>query len=205
MPSGGLPPRRPDQRARPAVPLSPTGLSVAQLIQQGLLTNADMIALGLAKDSSVQDVNSTAAGTTAAVAAVPGQVQLMGAPPYVLNIASVNFINEPASTETTIFTFPSDGRIWTASLSFAIATEPAYSGGGNSVSARIRMGVSLIYLAIVELAIGDAGVTDSGVCTNSFNGISVASGDTIQYDINLGTSYADAVMRASGFVLYSIP
>jgi hypothetical protein len=68
---GGLPRRRVDQQpAQPMAPLSPNGLSIAQLTAAGLLTNADLIALGLAKEST-QIAQSTTIPAGIATAGVP--------------------------------------------------------------------------------------------------------------------------------------
>jgi hypothetical protein len=181
-------PPRPDQTSRPSIPLSPGGISIAQLDQQGLLTNADMVALGLQKDST-------------------GQTQLsMGVPPGVPNITtSVKLFGTPGSSPYTLYTFPSNGRVWVASLSGTATPNAGYGTGPTvNVYAQLVTG-SGITLAVIDMVIAATGIIDSKQSDVPWNGIDISAGDTLTLDVNNGVTPAMTVIRASGFVSHSIP
>jgi hypothetical protein len=176
-------PPRPDQTSRPSIPLSPGGISIAQLSQQGLLTNADMIALGLQKDTT-------------------GQTQLsVGVPPNVPNFATASQTFKASGTYT-LHTMAADGRIWLASISATFAASAGYGGATDNESVTMKMGSGPV-LALTELVITDAGTFDSKQSDVNWNGIPIESGDTIQLVVS--ASPAMSVFRASGFVAYSVP
>lgn len=138
------------------------------------------------------------------LAAIPGQIQTMGAPPFIPGIQSKTVINQGPTTPHTFYTFAQAGRLWFALLSFAMSTN---SNGASTNQAYARMITgSGITLPIVELSVGGPFSTNSGVATVGFGGIEITAGDQLQIDVNNGTSLgADGEMRASLVALVTIP
>jgi hypothetical protein len=179
-------PQRPDQKFRGSTPLSPGGVSIAQMIQQGLLTNADMIALGLAKDSSIATTN--------------GHL-VAGVPPAVSGLDSGSQILQGPGT-VTMYTFAANGRIWAANVSYAMGSSGGT--GSNQGYARVRVSGGAT-LAIVEACVVGNPSADSNTDSQTFPGLAVLSGTVIQLDVNAGTGITGVVQRGSGLVVVSIP
>jgi hypothetical protein len=133
-----------------------------------------------------------------------GQMNL-GVPPGVGQIASVKHLfGGPSGSPYTLFTFPKKGRIWGASLSVSIAASASYAGATSNVYAELATG-SGITLEIVELAVTNINQVEVDHGDMPLNGLPIAAGDTILLDVNNGTLISDTTIRASGFVLYSVP
>lgn len=146
--------------------------------------------LGLAKNSTV--------------AAVPGQIQSLGAPPFIPNIKSHTVIGQGPTAPVTFYTFPSPGRLWAAHLSMAMSTNSTGTAT-NQAYARIITG-SGNTLLIVEVSVGGAFSTDSDSGDLSIGGLAFKQGDQLQIDVNNGVGLStEGVMRASCVALVSIP
>jgi hypothetical protein len=156
---------------------------------------------GLMKDSTGQSV-LTQTGDTATNT---GTALTMGVPPGVPNVTSSSqLFGNYTGSPYTLYTFPSAGRLWGASLSLAISTNNSYSGATTNVYALLKTGSGTI-LEIVELAVTAANDTQNGHGDLALNGVDVSAGDTLILDVNNASGITNAVMRASGFVLHSIP
>lgn len=225
-------PIRPDQPARSNVtPLGPGGTNIAQLEALGLLTDADMIALGLmlnttgdaintttgtvktsvdTVNTSTQAVNSTLGApaqdaTVATVAGNTGTALTAGVPPGVPNVRSAQAVFiQPGSSPVTMLTFPSQGRLWGVSLSYALASDAGYSGGLAPTYCRVTVGS--ITLVVVEGALSAASQTMQGNADLPLSGLTIAGGENVVLDVNNGISLgSDTSGRASASILYSIP
>lgn len=151
-------------------------------------------ALGLAKDTSVMAV----AGNTASALTA-------GVPPGVPAVASASkLFGSAAGSPYAMHTFAAAGRVWGVSISCAIATAAAYAGGPVSVYAQILTS-SGITLEEIELAVSGAGQIDSDHGDLALNGLPIVAGATIQLDVNGAAPITNAIIRASGLVLYSVP
>jgi hypothetical protein len=180
-------PQRPDQKFKGGVPLSPGGLSIAQITQAGLLTNSDMVALGLQKDTTGQGTNSQLAA---------------GVPPAVPGLASGSAILQGPTAGTTMYTFASAGRIWAANISYSMGS----SGGTGSNQGYARVLVQGgATLAIVECVVVGNPSSDSNTDSQTFPGLSVPMGTVIQIDVNNNVGITGVVQRGSGLVVVSIP
>lgn len=126
-----------------------------------------------------------------------------GMAPAVANVASGQKIQQAPGTYN-LFTFAAAGRIWGATVSYAMGCT---SGSGSQQGfARVFIpGTPDIVLAVVECCI--AGTTDSDSNTDAmvYNGISVPSGTVVKLDVNGGGGVTGGVNRGSGLVVVSIP
>jgi hypothetical protein len=146
--------------------------------------------LGLAKNTTV--------------AALPGQIQTLGAPPYVPNIKSHTVVNQGPTVPTTFYTFKSAGRLWSAHLSFAMSTNSSGTAT-NQAYARLITG-SGTTLMIIETSVGGAFSTNSGDGDLNIGGLVINEGDQLQIDVNNGVNLGgQGVMRASCVALVSVP
>ena len=128
-----------------------------------------------------------------------------GVPPGVPGVQSASkLFGSQTGSPYTLFTFPGIGRVWGASLSFTIAANSSYAGATNNVYALLKTGSGVV-LEIIELVVTNANQIDSDHGDIPLNGLIIASGDTLVLDVNNGVGVTNAVMRASGFVLYSVP
>jgi hypothetical protein len=163
-------------------------------------------ALGLAKDTSVQQVKTTL-GTPAqdgTVSGLPSNLQTMGIPSFIPNLASATQIGVNAQGPTTFKTFGANSRIWYALLSFTVAVNSTFSASTTRVYARIL--AAGIQLPIVELSVANPNQHADVAAPLVINGLPVANGQTLQLDVNNGTSLgSQGVMSASCTVLYSTP
>ncbi len=176
-------PQRPDQRAKPGIPLSPGGVSIAQLAAQGLM-----------KDTTGQAINSNT-----------GDALTQGVPPGVPNVASAKHLfGNYTGSPYTLITFTAPTRIWAASLSFAVSTNNSFSGATTNIYAQL-ITLSGITLEIVELSITSMNQSADQHGDLPLNGLSFAAGDGVLLDVNNATGVTNAVMRSSGFILYSTP
>lgn len=140
-------------------------------------------------------------GTALSPGGLTGGAQLVGIPPAVPAISTSSQTFKGAGTYT-LHTFAAAGRVWLASCSGALEANAGYGGGLDNESVTIKMGSGAI-LALMELAVTVANQIDSKQSDVNWNGIPIASGDTLQLVITTPTT--GVVIRASGFVAYSIP
>ena len=148
-------------------------------------------ALGLAKDSTV--------------AGLPGLIQTMGAPPYILNLRSVGDVNySAAGSPYTLVTFSGNSRVWYVGLSLAVATDASYAGGLVGTYAKVRTGSNFEIIACQA----NFGSPEESVASNnnlSLGGLPFSGGDTLVLDVNNAVNVTDAFIRASVTVLWSTP
>jgi hypothetical protein len=201
-------PQRPDQAIRQSIPLSPAGLTVAQLQQAGLLTDADMVALGLMKDTTGHTINSTLgvpAQTDDVVTTLPSNLQTMGVPPYIPNLSNASQSRmTTAGSPYTLVTVASASRIWFAGLSFGTAANSRYTGS-NDPAARIYIGGLAGTILVCQAVLANAGQNTQSDQTLSMGGIAVGAGTTVYADVNGGTAITDVSMNASAVILYTTP
>ncbi len=127
------------------------------------------------------------------------------APPGLLGIKSVAALRDnPAGSPYTLLTLPAAGRLWNSSLSFAVATGNNFAPGGQNLYSQVLTG-SGITLNVTELAVSDVSQVAQQQSDQQLGGISLLAGDTLILDVNNATILTHAVMRASCFVIYSIP
>jgi hypothetical protein len=152
---------------------------------------------GLMKDSTGQTINTN----VMAVGSNTSDALSTGVPPNVpgMSTASTTF---KASGTYTLHTMGANGRIWLASISATFSASAGYGGATDNESVILQTGSGVV-LALMELVITDAGSIDSKQSDVNWNGIPIASGDTLQMVVS--SSPAMSVIRASGFVAYSSP
>jgi hypothetical protein len=189
---GGLPPRRPDQHDAPTPRTAVPGARTTPVINKPGTAVAVQIVNKPGTPVDVQIINK---------AGVPVTVQDGGVP----NLASAAVINRGPQVATTFYTFTGNGRIWAAHLSYAIGANSTYPAATISqVYAQIVTGSGIV-LGVIELTAFGPNQGGNGDGDLAIPGIPVLSGDTIKLDVNNGVAVANASMRASTTVLYSIP
>ena len=124
-----------------------------------------------------------------------------GMAPSVPNVTSGESILQPPSVAA-FYTFTAAGRIWGATVSYAMGSSGGT--GSNQGYARVRIQGSTT-LAIVECCVVGAPSADSNTSDQSYNGIPVPKGTKIQLDVNNNVTIAGVVQRASGLVVVSMP
>lgn len=185
---------------------APSPAQAAQQIQAlGLMTEATGQAIQTSTGSTANNTSTTATNT-GSTANNTGMALTDGVPPGVPNIATkVKLFGTPAGSPYTLFTFPAAGRVWVASIS-ATATPNAGYGTGPTVNVYAQLVTgSGITLAVTEMVIAETGIVDSKQSDVQWNGFAVSAGDTLQLDVNNATTPSMTVIRASGFVAYSVP
>jgi hypothetical protein len=152
----------------------------------------------------------TAPAQDPTVNAVYQQLNQKGAQPFVPNLqsSSQRQVHE-TSSPATVFTFPQNGRLWSAQLTYAIATNNSYTGATNLLYARLFL-QSGVDLSLVECAVGGATAggtpsSDSNGDRGAWNGLPVHSGDKVVLDVNNAVSITNLAQRASAVINYSIP
>jgi hypothetical protein len=184
-------PQRPDQVSRQSIPLSPAGLNVAQLIASGLLTYADMVALGLAT-SDLQNTQMT-----------------QGIPPNIPNIISAALDDLTPAASYTLATFADASRLWYGHIGLAVATNGAsdpgpYASGLMRIYAQYLVGGNVVRTA--QCAIGTNGQTMESHSDITFGGLEVAAGTKVTVNVNGGTGGITGLyITASADVLGSTP
>lgn len=167
-------------------------------------------ALGLARDTTVQGVNSSVQSQTSGVTIAQDILQT-GAPPFVPSLQAATVVRQAVAV-TKFFTFPSAGRIWSVALSYFTTTNASYSISTSQTYAAVEttppasdnLSIALT-LGIVELGAADPNQGFSGQSNLSFNGLPVPAGTGLMLDVNAGSLIANLNQRASAVVLYSIP
>lgn len=145
-----------------------------------------MVTAGLAKDTSVTGVTATLQG---------------GVAPGAANSQVLEQILQPPGAYT-LFTFTANGRIWGASVSYAMGSTAGT--GANPGYARVHVlgGKSLAIVECVVVANPDA---DSNDDSHDWPGLPVLSGAVVSLDVNAGATITGVSQRASGLVAVSIP
>jgi len=124
-----------------------------------------------------------------------------GMTPAVSNYQSfVQILQPPGSYH--LFTFTAAGRIWAASVSYAMGSSGGT--GANQGYSRVHV-VSGIALAIVECCVAGAPDADSNTSDMTYFGLVVPKGTVVNLDVNGGSTITGVVQRGSGLVGVSIP
>lgn len=137
----------------------------------------------------------------------PSQIaaQIALNPVAVPNITSKVVKNQGPTTPTTFYTFPAAGRLWGGTLSYDMATNNSAGGGTIQGYAAIITG-SGITTGLVECNTGGPSSANAVAVPLLGLGFPVASGDTLQIDVNNGvTMGTNGVMRASVVAWVSVP
>jgi hypothetical protein len=163
-------------------------------------------ALGLALNTTLETTNTTLgtpAQTGDVITTLPANIQTLGAPPYVPNMATVGQSQiTPADSPVSLKTFGSAGRLWYAAISLVAAcssTAPTASG----IFAQLSNGAQI--LLGCETAIAAASQVSQSDQNIAFGGFPIASGDTVELNLNNGNTVTDVFIRASVVLYYSIP
>jgi hypothetical protein len=173
-------------------------------------TNTGMTVTNTGTTASNTGTTASNTGTTASntgtTASNTGTALTAGVPPGVPNIATkVRLFGTPGGSPYTLFTFPAKGRVWVASVSGTATPNAGYGAGPTvNVYAQLVTG-SGITLAVIDMVIAATGIIDSKQSDVQWNGFSVSAGDTLTLDVNNGVTPSMTVIRASGFVAYSVP
>lgn len=160
-------------------------------------------ALGLAKDTSVQQVHTSVSGLSQTGQTIAQEAQTLGGPPFVPQLKSATVVRQSVAV-TPFFTFPSAGRIWAIDLSYFITTNNSYAVSTSQTYAALETG-SGKSLAIVELGASNPNQGFGGQSTKPLNGLPIVAGDTLILDVNNGAVISNLNQRASVVVLYSVP
>lgn len=178
-----------------------SGVSVLADVDQDSLTWDNPVGVQIA----LNDLGlATAANQVGQETAIPANIQVMGAPPYIPNLnAYADSILSAAGSPYTLHTFASASRLWYASLSLAVATDSAYAGGLNEVYAQLQLGGTI--LLAVNACIGAGGVAVIDHSDLSLGGIPIPATDSITVNVNGGTSITDAFIRVAAAILVSTP
>ncbi len=124
-----------------------------------------------------------------------------GMTPAVSNYQSFEQILQPPGSYH-LFTFPAPGRIWAASVSYAMGSSGGT--GANQGYARVHV-VSGNALAICECCVVGNPDADSNGSDLTYFGLVVTKGTVINLDVNGGTTITGVVQRGSGLVGVSVP
>lgn len=127
---------------------------------------------------------------------------------YLPPLLSAQVLGANAQPPTAFFTFPGRGRLWKASLSFAVATNTSYSAAVTQFYARLLTGSGIVLPAgPIELAVSNHNQAVNDGEAIDLGGILVGANDTLMLDVNNGLPVpgGGGVMRASCVVLYSLP
>jgi hypothetical protein len=124
-----------------------------------------------------------------------------GMTPAVSNYQSFAQILKPPGAYA-LFTFTATGRIWAASVSYAMGSSGGT--GANQGYARVHV-VSGNPLAIVECCVVGNPSADSNTSDMTYFGLVVPKGTIINLDVNGNTAITGVVQRGSGLVGVSIP
>ena len=124
-----------------------------------------------------------------------------GTQPAVKNLQTfVQILESPGTTH--LFTFSAPGRIWGASVSYAMGC----TGGAGTQQGYARVHINGgNTLAIVEACIAGAVANDSDTSDRDYPGLAVPAGTVVNLDVNGGTGVTGGVNRGSGLVAVSIP
>jgi hypothetical protein len=143
--------------------------------------------LGLARDTTV--------------AALPGQLQATGIPPFIPNAQPYGAVDLGASGSPHVIV-PAQGTdtyIWYAHLSLAVSSNASHVG--NDQAYAMLQTASGKPLLPCEVAVGDAASADSDSAQLSIGGVLLAAGDTVTVDCNNGNDITDAAFRAACVVI----
>jgi hypothetical protein len=184
--------------------ITPGGSQIAlSPVQIQLALNA----AGLMKDTTGQAIHSTLgvpAQSHDVTTSLPVNLQATGVPPFVPGIKAVSAVQlNPPGSPTTLITFTQDGTIWYAGLNLAVASNAAYAATDGPFSYMYLTNPANILLSC-QCAINGPGQAQTSDQNISFGGIAVKAGDTIVVNINNGNTIANAFIRASATILYTL-
>jgi hypothetical protein len=180
---------------------NPVGVQVA-IDALGLAT-ADNQVTGIAAVGTVNTTLGVPAQTDDVITTLPSNIQTMGAPPYVPNMATKGQSQiTPGDSPVSLVTLGTGGRLWYAAISLVAAcssTTPTASG----IFAQLSIGSEI--LLDCETAIAAASQVSQSDQNISFGGFPVAAGGTVELNLNNGNSVTDVFIRASAVLYYSVP
>jgi hypothetical protein len=147
--------------------------------------------LGLAKDATL--------------AALPGQLQQLGIPPFIPNAQPFGAVDlgPSGSPHQIVPAQAADTFIWYAHLSFAGSSNASHVGN-DQMYAMLSTG-SGKPLVPTEIAVGDAASADSDSAQLTIGGVLLAAGDSINLDVNSGNVVTDVEFRAACVVILGTP
>jgi hypothetical protein len=142
--------------------------------------------LGLARDTTV--------------AALPGQLQAAGIPPFISNAQPYGAVDLGAGGSPHQIVPPqgTDTYVWFAHLSLAASSNASHSG--NDQAYAMLQTASGKPLLPCQVAIGDAASADSDSAQLTI-GMILTAGDTVVVDCNNGNDITDAAFRAACVVI----
>jgi hypothetical protein len=147
--------------------------------------------LGLAKDATL--------------AALPGQLQTLGIPPFIPNAQPFGAVElgPTGSPHTIVPAQPADTFIWYAHLSFAGSSNAAHVGNDH-MYAMLHTGAGKPLLPC-EIAAGDAASANSDSAQLTIGGVLLSAGDSIVLDVNDGNGVLNTLFRAACVVILGTP
>lgn len=191
------------QVAIDALGLATAGNQVTGIAAVGTVNTTLGVPAQTADIDGVVTTLGTPAQTDDVITTLPSNIQTMGAPPYVPNMATKGQSQiTPSDSPVSLITFGSAGRLWYAAISLVAAcssTAPTASG----IFAQLSNGAQI--LLDCETAIAAASQVSQSDQNISFGGFPVGSGDTVELNLNNGNSVTDVFIRASAVLYYSIP
>lgn len=134
-------------------------------------------------------------------AGVAAAIVAQGAPPAVQNYKTAELTLQVPGIFT-MYTFTNAGRIWKATVAYAMGSSGGTGSNQGYSRVKIQGGNTL---AIVECVVVSAPAGDSEVDMESYNGFAVPSGTVIQLDVNNNATITGVVQRASALIGVSIP
>lgn len=153
-------------------------------------------AYGPAKDSSVNALHN--AGQT-----IAQESQSIGVPATAPGIVGGEQILEnPPGSPYIIYTFPSPGKVWAASVSLSASLTGG--SGSEAVYARVYI-VGGRTLAYCEVGLAGTIAYGCNGDSNGFPGFMVNQGTQIALDVNGGGGLTGGLVRAGGIFVGSIP
>jgi hypothetical protein len=134
---------------------------------------------------------------------IPANIQVMGAPPFILSAQSAaQSLATAAGSPYTLFTAPAEGaRVWAVHLSLSVGTDTSYSAGLDDAYARVFAGT--LILANVNCVFAAPGISVDDMGDLNIGGIVIPGGDACILDVNNGVNITDAYIRAAVVVIWS--